>query len=428
MRAIVLASTALALSLPLSACDNGETAEGIYSLLGNPKQCRDPRGRFAKCQTCPDGTRIWVGAECPTPPVEPTPPPPTGDQPSPSLKGAADIASNFDINLSIKDMGEPGPSGDKLGAFRFACSAGQLSYNDPIVYPGQPGKSHLHQYYGNTTTDAYSTHASLRAAGGSTCNFTGKDIAANRSAYWIPAMLDGKGNVVKPDHITDYYKHLPKSSTYCTPGSPDFVGICVPIPNGLKMIFGYDMVTGEPPTGHAYFNCGGQKFDNLELAVQSGLCQPGTKLLAVINSPTCWDGKRLDSANHRDHVSYQTGDKQCPPTHPYVMPRFTQTVVWIIRPGDDLALWRFSSDEMHPELPHGSTFHADYFEAWDPFVKGLWQGNCIDRLLSCINGNTGGGKGLLGASVPSYTLNGRTFTSSTIPDELRLVPLASIPR
>ncbi len=71
----------------------------------------------------------------------------------------------------------------------------------------------------------------------------------NRSAYWMPAMLDGKGNVVRPDHVTIYYKRRPISDPKCslTSGDPKAEGNCVPLPNGLRFVFGYDMLTGNEP-------------------------------------------------------------------------------------------------------------------------------------------------------------------------------------
>ncbi len=75
--------------------------------------------------------------------------------------------------------------------------------------PGQPGKAHLHQFVGNTGTNANSTYATLRTSGQSTCqNANGGPV--NRSAYWFPAMLNGIGGVVKPDYWHLYYKRDPK--------------------------------------------------------------------------------------------------------------------------------------------------------------------------------------------------------------------------
>ena len=105
-------------------------------------------------------------------------------------------------------------SADVVGAFRFICTAGQVLPDDPIVFPGQPGKSHLHQFYGNEAANAFSTYASLRAGGQSTCNRG--PFAANRSAYWMPAMLDGAGNVVKPGFVSIYYKRRPAADPKCS--------------------------------------------------------------------------------------------------------------------------------------------------------------------------------------------------------------------
>ena len=325
-----------------------------------------------------------------------TPPPTTDPTPSPSLLGEAAIASEFDVNSELIPAPIPASAApDVVGAFRFICSAGQLLKDDPIVFPGQPGKSHLHQFYGNTGTNASSTYSSLRKSGQSTCM-----SPLNRSGYWMPAMLDGKGNVVRPDHIQIYYKRRPKSDPKCslTSGDPKAEGNCVDLPNGLKFVFGYDMVTGTPPTGEAYFNCKGTgataaHYDNIPAAIAG--CVTGGQIGAVIKAPDCWDGKNLDSSNHRDHMAYSGygtwGYRKCPSTHPYVVPGFTLQAWYTIAPGDDLRLWSLSSDAMHPELPHGSTFHADFFMAWDPTIKGMWHDNCINKLLNCSAGNLGNG-------------------------------------
>src|SRR6476659_152950 len=82
------------------------------------------------------------------------------------------IPSEFSPSTSIfaSYMPNPQPAAETVGAFRFMCGSGQLSYDDPIVYPGQPGKAHLHQFYGNMLADGNSTFDSLRASGDSTCN------------------------------------------------------------------------------------------------------------------------------------------------------------------------------------------------------------------------------------------------------------------
>jgi hypothetical protein len=329
---------------------------------------------------------------------------------------AGDIASNFDVSTTLKRSWGSGDiavenSNDVVGAFRFICGAGQLRYDDPIVYPGQPGRSHLHQFYGNTSANANSTFASLRASGDSTCNNMGNGTAANRSAYWIPAMLDGKGHVVQPDYVQVYYKREPTGpGTPCDPQNPRYHGICVGIPNGLKFIFGFDMLGGDPETHVGHYKCTGAGARTVavkSLADAKDSCRVGSHLVASISTPTCWDGKNLDSPNHRDHLSLarrnrNTGMVKCPTTHPYYMPKFTLSIFYRVGEGDDIGLWQLSSDHMYPNRPHGATLHADYFEAWDNSVKDIWLDNCIGRKLNCSGGDLGNGQQLKGAAKPKY--------------------------
>ena len=333
------------------------------------------------------------------------------------------IPSTFDINPLIPTHNDGIPASmapDVVGAFRFMCAAGQLAKDDPIVYPGQPGKSHLHQFYGNLNANANSTYASLRQNGGSSCegNPATPGQAVNRSAYWMPAMLDGKGSVVRPDFISIYYKRRPISDPKCslTSGDPQAEGNCVPLPNGLRYIFGYDMVSGQAATGSFYFNCDGPTavsghYGTITEAMAHCPTTPTpvkqwdgsykdtyNRLGAVVMAPSCWDGKNLDSANHRDHVAYGGyggwGYFKCPPTHPFVIPSF-QLGAWF-RVDQNLGTWHFSSDEMHPDLPPGSTFHADWFGAWDNQVEAMWMDNCINKLLNCSGGDLGNGRHIWG--------------------------------
>jgi len=329
---------------------------------------------------------------------------------------ARSIASNFDVRKTLVPTWGDGTvaplnAHDVIGAFRFICGAGQLRYDDPIVYPGQPGRSHLHQFYGNTAADANSTFASLRASGDSTCNNVGDGTAANRSAYWIPAMLDGKGHVVQPDYVQVYYKREPTlPGTPCDPNNPARPGICVGIPNGLKFIFGFNMLSGDPRTRSGDFKCveaGAKTVSARSLTDTAPNCRVGSHLVVTIHTPKCWDGRNLDSADHRSHMAdttrnRDTGRNFCPKTHPYYLPQFTLGVFYRVGEGDDVSLWELSSDHMYPKLPKGATLHADYFEAWDNDVKAMWIDNCIGKKLNCSGGDLGNGEQLKGAAKPKY--------------------------
>jgi hypothetical protein len=354
-------------------------------------------------QTCPDGSVIPATQACPAPPPVTTVP----------ISGLPDIASNFDINSELVDVAVPGSNApDTLGAFRFICLPGQILPDDPIVYPGQPGKSHLHQFYGNTSANANSTYESLRTTGDSTCM-----TPLNRSGYWMPALLDGRGNVVRPDYVTIYYKRYPASSWQCTDGR--VAKGCVALPNGLRFIMGRDMLNlSAPPTGNFHFLCDNNTGSWPTLQQALAVCSAGHHLDAVVDAPTCWDGKNLDSPDHRSHVAYMVdshmGYPKCPDTHPYIIPGFVLGANYLIVAGEDTSGWKFSSDDMAPNEPAGSTFHADWFGAWDNTVMAMWTDNCINKLLNCSSGVLGNGK-MLKQSYPfTWTANPRLVPLSTI--------------
>ncbi|MSZ58580.1 MAG: DUF1996 domain-containing protein, partial [Actinobacteria bacterium] len=69
------------------------------------------------------------------------------------------------------------------GGFVVDCAFSHSATVDPIVMPGHTGMSHLHEFFGNTTTNESSTGATL-LAGSTTCN-----DSSDLSAYWVPALF-----------------------------------------------------------------------------------------------------------------------------------------------------------------------------------------------------------------------------------------------
>lgn len=71
------------------------------------------------------------------------------------------------------------------------------------------------------------------------------------------------------------------------------------------------------------------------------------------------------------------------------------SVAWAVEEGDDPTKWYLSSDDMtamgHGLMPPGSTWHADFFPAWDEDAEKKWMANCIQKRLSCNGGDLGDG-------------------------------------
>jgi hypothetical protein len=51
---------------------------------------------------------------------------------------------------------------------------------------------------------------------------------------------------------------------------------------------------------------------------------------------------------------------------------------------------------MMPGTTPGKTLHMDYWEAWSPTVKNMWQTFCINGHLSCSAGELGNGQQVKG--------------------------------
>ena len=324
--------------------------------------------------------------------------------PAPTLAGLAPIASGINVADYLQPSWGTGeiPGNDfVVGAFRFLCAPSHNAYDDPIVYPGQPGRSHLHTFYGNTGADANSTYASLRTSGDSSCN-----NLLNRSAYWMPALMNGRGKVVMADYASIYYKRLPQTDPACQQEAQ----ACVPMPRGLRFVFGYNM-SNPANSGQFYWNCDGVgavsgHFANIAQAAAN--CPVGARLGAVVIAPPCWNGTELDSADHRSHLAYEYydgwGKPKCPADHPYLIPQFTigawfTTDDTLDRSGNeavDVDTWYLSSDRM-PNMAWtvpGTTLHSDWFGAWEDSIMDKWTANCIDKLLSCSGGDLGNGEQL----------------------------------
>ncbi len=358
-----------------------------------------------------------------------------------------DLIPSWDCANGV--CGQAAPIGQEVGAFRFICRHTNLANDDPTVLPGRPGASHLHDQTGVNGWNAYSNYRRLRTGGGgSGCNDVAgtdhnpaeRNWAANRTPYWQPALLDGKGHAILADYTSFYYKRRPADDPVVSNlSAPRYEGKAVPLPNGLKFLFGghpEDPSLPSDPHAHVTFGCidpGGHPDSRNDpkdmLADLRCAQQPGYWFEVHATAPDCWDGTHLDTPDHRSHLAYvkdtHLGYSKCDAAHPFIIPAFTYAAFYTIAPTDDPSLIHFSSDEADRSRPQGWSFHVDYVPAsWDPVVLKMWKDNCINKLLSCTGGDLGNGKQLKGAAKPIYYERG-TWTSLWH-NPTRLVPIPSM--
>jgi hypothetical protein len=406
-------------------------------------------------QTCPDGSVISATSTCPSSTTTTTTTTITSSTDNPMTGqslgvGAPDIATtDHNVNNDLTPMPLPA-SETVVGAFRFICRHTNLANDDPTVYYQQPGKSHLHDETGVHGWNASSNYVNLRqSGGGSECNdVAGFDHnqaesswAANRTPYWQPALLDGKGNVIQADYIVVYYKRRPSNDPIVSdPSNAQYEGKAVPLPNGIKYVFGAfaDNSSKAPDTQIQYMCTGGASGSiyaggdpatpiSFADAVSCAKAHSDGTFEVRVDGPSCWDGVNLDSADHRSHLAYPSygswGYQKCDAQHPYVIPTYTYAACWTILSTDTGDI-HWASDDMDPSKPRGWSFHVDYGPAaWDPTVLAAWTNNCIEKLLSCNSGNLGNGMGLKGAAEPVYyNASTNTYTASWR-NPNRLVPI-----
>ena len=231
------------------------------------------------------------------------------------------------------------------GIFLSACTLSHTASDDPIVYPGEPGASHQHEFFGNTTTDADSTLTSLRA-GGTTCR-----IRADTAAYWVPTLFDDDGVRVAPIRVNAYYLRGGRT------------GRVAPFPAGLKVIAGNGSATAAQPTAVTGWRCSGLRPRPLSSVLVA--CPAGSHAVLVIRFPDCWNGEDLDAADHRSHMAYRVRGA-CPAGYPVRVPRLSLNVHYQLPSTTGLT------------LASGSIYssHADFFNAWNqPVLARLVRTN-----------------------------------------------------
>lgn len=271
------------------------------------------------------------------------------------------------------------PLGRRDALFRLNCRPSHQAKDDPIVFPNQPGAAHMHDFYGNTNTNAFSTTTSL-TTGGSSCR-----DQADKAAYWHPSIGerqdDGTIKWLKPDPGLPYYQY----------GGTDDVPQVIQHPMGIRMIVGDPLNTDLLDTRFIWWQCSGGREPDEEKEPHEGeipVCREGFHVSAVIKFPDCWDGTWLYPKNPKtyQHVVYSGGDPEggpeCPASHPVKLPEIHFRINWPGLDGTENAF--LSSDLGTPmgEANRGRSLHGDFWNAWE-------EGRLKKLVKVCLNSGNG---------------------------------------
>ena len=277
----------------------------------------------------------------------------------------------------------------------LTCRVSHTLADDPIVHPGVPGAAHLHDFWGNASTNAGSTYASQIASGNTAVadTYNGSAVRAGTScalgsmapgtigdtgSYWAPALYANGTRVVPEAKAQLYYRAKPTLGTGFRPIPPD-----------ARIVVGNHAATSLAANpgladGHIYWECAGDSDTHYQAPPTS--C---TEFLVNVVYPSCYDGRPMDHSgpNHTDNARFAyAANGRCPATHPVKVPQLSEKFKYKV-PGTGMRL-ELSADPsmgkgMSGMLSPTYTMHADFWNTWQPKALTYLVDRCLNAGVSC---------------------------------------------
>lgn len=229
------------------------------------------------------------------------------------------------------------------GSIGFVCAYSHRNSDDPIVFPGEPHKSHSHEYFGARGVSATSTWRDLESLP-NTC-----ESDSDYSSYWVPSLLI-QGEIVQPLNMALYLR---------TPDNAEPKNISLP-PNGLELISvrsGWTCGRTETPTA------------------SWKRCPTSATTRLVLEYPDCWNNNDLRSDNHFSHVA-QSQNGHCPRSHPVMLPQLVTEIRYNLPD---------APRDTRPTLSSGSLagVHGDMILSWNQALLKQDIDACVVRHVTC---------------------------------------------
>jgi hypothetical protein len=230
----------------------------------------------------------------------------------------------------------PGPAAS-TGSYTWSCGVnaeGHRNSANVVVAPGIIGtEHHTHDYVGNVSTNASSTNASLAAAGTTCAN-------GDKSTYYWPVLRIPNGQ----EHGAI---QVPTSVTLSYAGNP--ASPVVLMPRFLRLATGdARAVVAGPTFARPMWTCSGAP---RRRTAKYPICPTGDEVLRVFDFPSCWDGRRLDSPNHRAHLIFPVATGDCP-HGTFAVPRLRITVAYTLPTGVPYLIDSFPDQHNSPRTDH----------------------------------------------------------------------------
>jgi hypothetical protein len=308
-------------------------------------------------------------------------------------------------------------AGGWKGIMRVNCEFDHAAYNDPLTAQGKANGSVLNMFYGSKNIDSQTTFDTLFSNPQAGCSGS----TLNRSAYWMPALLAPKYNQVTGQRLTDAtgapawdvvkakLGEGDRSAAaahevfYYSAAVSNLASIWAP-PLGLRMVAGDATTTPDKAaqsTSVARWHCQSWASSDAEGGPWSSTipeCRAPDMLRLDIFFPSCWNGKDLDSPDHKSHMAYPTGTTNniaCPTTHPYPIVRVSYHFAYPLFPGQldpttkTSKGFRLASDAYIVDSRNngGLSLSGSWMNGWHPEAMDMLLKGCVLGQRDCHDGN-----------------------------------------